>query len=51
MFSNVGKQTPLIARFSTVAAERGAADAERDVRGFAVKFAYGEGVARHSAEP
>src|SRR3954454_17288066 len=27
-FSNVGKQTPMFARFSTVAGERGAADAE-----------------------
>jgi catalase len=38
MFSAVGKQTPLVVRFSTVAGERGAADAERDVRGFALKF-------------
>ncbi|MGI8468847.1 MAG: catalase, partial [Pyrinomonadaceae bacterium] len=38
VFSEVGKQTPMIARFSTVAGERGAADAERDVRGFALKF-------------
>lgn len=30
--------TPMIARFSTVAGELGAADAERDVRGFALKF-------------
>ena len=33
-----GKQTEVFLRFSTVAGERGAADAERDVRGFAVKF-------------
>ena len=33
-----GAKTPTIARFSTVAGELGAADAERDVRGFAVKF-------------
>ena len=33
-----GASTPLIARFSTVAGELGAADAERDVRGFALKF-------------
>jgi catalase len=32
-----GSRTPLIARFSTVAGELGAADAERDVRGFALK--------------
>ena len=38
IFSAVGKQTDLVARFSTVAGERGAADAERDIRGFAVKF-------------
>jgi catalase len=37
IFSQVGKQTPLLARISTVAGERGAADAERDIRGFAVK--------------
>lgn len=43
IFSEVGKQTPLIARFSTVAGELGAADAERDVRGFAVKFYTEEG--------
>ncbi|MCT8999742.1 catalase KatA [Chelativorans intermedius] len=33
-----GAETPLILRFSTVAGELGAADAERDVRGFAIKF-------------
>jgi len=38
IFSAVGKQTPMMARFSTVAGERGAADAERDIRGFALKF-------------
>jgi catalase len=38
-----GATTPLIARFSTVAGELGAADAERDVRGFAVKFYTEEG--------
>jgi len=38
VFAKVGKQTECLARFSTVAGERGAADAERDVRGFAVKF-------------
>ena len=38
LFSSVGKETPLFARFTTVAGERGAADAERDIRGFAVKF-------------
>lgn len=43
LFAKVGKQTDLIARFSTVAGEAGAADAERDVRGFAVKFYTEEG--------
>ena len=43
VFSEVGKQTPMIARFSTVAGELGAADAERDVRGFALKFYTEEG--------
>lgn len=43
IFSAVGKKTPLFARFSTVAGERGAADAERDIRGFAVKFYTEEG--------
>lgn len=43
LFSEVGKVTPVFARFSTVAGERGAADAERDIRGFAVKFYTEEG--------
>ncbi|KGI55824.1 catalase [Campylobacter sp. MIT 97-5078] len=38
-----GEKTPLIIRFSTVAGEAGAADAERDVRGFAIKFYTKEG--------
>ncbi len=38
IFSEVGKQTEMFVRFSTVAGERGAADAERDIRGFAVRF-------------
>jgi len=38
IFSEVGKKTDLFLRFSTVAGERGAADAERDIRGFAIKF-------------
>src|SRR5258708_277926 len=38
IFSKIGKQTPMFARISTVAGERGAADAERDIRGFATKF-------------
>ena len=43
LFSEVGKQTPVLLRFSTVAGELGAADAERDVRGFALKFYTEEG--------
>ena len=43
IFSKVGKKTELFARFSTVAGERGAADAERDIRGFALKFYTEEG--------
>jgi catalase len=38
VFGHVGKKTDILMRFSTVAGERGAADAERDVRGFSVKF-------------
>jgi catalase len=43
IFSQVGKKTDLFVRFSTVAGERGAADAERDIRGFAIKFYTEEG--------
>src|ERR1700678_4382980 len=43
IFAEIGKQTPMFARFSTVAGERGAADAERDIRGFALKFYTEEG--------
>ncbi len=43
IFSEIGKQTPVFARFSTVAGERGAADAERDIRGIAMKFYTEEG--------
>jgi hypothetical protein len=46
IFSKIGKQTPMFARFSTVAGERGAADAERDIRGFALKFYTEEGNCR-----
>ena len=38
IFAEVGKTTDCFVRFSTVAGERGAADAERDIRGFAMKF-------------
>ncbi|RKF43375.1 catalase [Paraburkholderia fungorum] len=43
VFAELGKETPLFMRFSTVAGERGAADAERDVRGFSIKFYTEEG--------
>ena len=43
IFSKIGKKTDLFVRFSTVAGERGAADAERDIRGFAMKFYTEEG--------
>jgi catalase len=43
IFSKIGKETEMFVRFSTVAGERGAADAERDIRGFAMKFYTEEG--------
>jgi catalase len=43
IFSEIDKKTELFVRFSTVAGERGAADAERDIRGFAIKFYTEEG--------
>jgi len=43
IFEHVGKKTEMFARFTTVAGERGAADAERDIRGFALKFYTEEG--------
>ena len=43
IFSSIGKKTEMFVRFSTVAGERGAADAERDIRGFAMKFYTEEG--------
>jgi catalase len=43
IFSDIGKKTDCFVRFSTVAGERGAADAERDIRGFAMKFYTEEG--------
>jgi len=43
IFSSIGKKTDMFVRFSTVAGERGAADAERDIRGFAMKFYTEEG--------
>src|SRR5712664_1723235 len=41
--SQVGKRTPVVARFSTVAGEQGYADTDRDPRGFALKFYTEEG--------
>jgi catalase len=41
--SEVGKQTPMMVRFSAVAAEEGYPDTDRDVRGFALKFYTEEG--------
>lgn len=38
IFSEIGKQTKMFARFSQVAGEKGSADTERDPRGFALKF-------------
>ena len=38
IFSKVGNKCKVFSRMSTVAGERGAADAERDIRGFAVRF-------------
>jgi len=43
VLTEVGQQTPLFARFSTVAGGSGSADTPRDVRGFAVKFYTKEG--------
>jgi catalase len=41
--SQVGKRTPMLARFSSVAGEEGYPDTDRDVRGFALKFYTEEG--------
>ncbi|MFL4910169.1 catalase [Streptomyces sp. MMS24-I2-30] len=41
--SEVGKRTPMLARFSSVAGEEGYPDSDRDVRGFALKFYTEEG--------
>src|ERR1700741_2843292 len=43
IFSKIGKVTPMFVRFSTVAGERGTADAERDIRGTALKLYTEEG--------
>ena len=44
LFSAPSKETEVFVRFSTVAGERGAADAERDIRGFAMKFYTNQGI-------
>ncbi len=41
--NKVGKRTPVLLRFSTVAGELGSADTARDPRGFAIKFYTEEG--------
>ncbi|MET6998125.1 catalase [Chitinophaga defluvii] len=43
IFNTVGKKIRMLARFSTVGGEKGSADAERDPRGFALKFYTEEG--------
>ncbi|MDP4014545.1 MAG: catalase [Candidatus Nanopelagicales bacterium] len=43
IFNKIGNECEMFARFSTVAGERGAADAERDIRGFALRFYTEEG--------
>jgi catalase len=43
ILTQVGKKTPLFARFSTVAGNMGSSDLARDVRGFAVKFYTSQG--------
>ena len=43
LFNQVGKQTEVLARFSTVAGEKGSADTARDPRGFSIKFYTEEG--------
>src|SRR5690625_5097919 len=43
VFSEVGKKTDMFVHPSTVAGERGAADAERDIRGFSMRFYTEEG--------
>ena len=43
LFSEVGKQTEIFARFSTVAKSKGGSDIYRDLRGFSIKFYTEEG--------
>jgi catalase len=43
LFGAAGRRTPVLVRFSTVGGEKGSADADRDPRGFAIKFYTQEG--------
>ncbi len=43
LFNQIGKKTDVLARFSTVAGEKGSADTARDPRGFSIKFYTEEG--------
>jgi catalase len=43
LFGGIGKETETFLRFSTVGGEKGSADAERDPRGFALRFYTEEG--------
>lgn len=43
LFGALGRRTPVLVRFSTVGGEKGSADADRDPRGFAIKFYSEEG--------
>jgi catalase len=43
VFGAGGRRTPVLVRFSTVGGEKGSADADRDPRGFAIKFYTEEG--------
>jgi len=43
LFSKIGNECKMFARFSTVGGEKGSADTERDPRGFALKFYTEEG--------
>src|SRR5258708_16050514 len=43
VFSEIGKKTEVLVRFSTVGGEEGSADSAREPRGFAVKFYTEEG--------
>jgi catalase len=43
LFGKAGRRTPVLVRFSTVGGEKGSADADRDPRGFAIKFYTDEG--------